>query len=101
MSGEIDDLRGEIERMLNGEEAGDNLFIKLTILKHYDHPLFMDTMYRAFTANSGKVIQSTANPLARINAMAEMIEHFKGREEYEKCGELLKIQQEIEKDEGD
>jgi len=98
MSKEVDDLQREIQGMLNKDTVTDqnDLMIKLSILKHYDLNRFMETMYEAFTSNSEKVIDSRASSESRIKAMAEMIEHFKGKEEYEKCQQLYNIQQKIE-----
>jgi hypothetical protein len=98
MSKEIDELQREIQGMLNKDGIKDqnDLMIKLSILKHYDLNRFMETMYQAFISNSERVIDSRASSESRIKAMIELIEHFKGKEEYEKCQQLYNMQQKIE-----
>lgn len=88
------DIDKEIEDMFNGKD-GNDLLIKLSILKHYDFDKFMDTMFESLMQNSDKVI----NPKLyeqKMKAINKLIQHYEEKEVFEKCSELLELKMDIE-----
>jgi len=86
----------DIDDLLKSDNQKE-LLVKLSILKSYDYDKFMDTMYTVFTEQGDRLVKaSTTDPLEKMEALERMEEHYKDKQEFEKCAKLLELRTKIE-----
>lgn len=86
-----DELKKDIENILNSSGDSNDLLIKLSILKHYDFDKFMDTMYSVMAENPTKLVEASGDTAQKLKAIEAMVNHYESKEVYERCKVLVEI----------
>jgi hypothetical protein len=81
-------------RNSNNGDTEANLFAQMLLISNKD--LFFKTLYNAIVVNTAYVIVSDISDERKTQIINQMIKYYEGREDYEKCANLLKIKKEIE-----
>lgn len=85
----------------NGADMQDNVpnyqstLVDLVKLRYADYDAFMERLYEALRGEYKDAINDATPTDSKRQALATMIEYFQGKEEYEKCAELLRLSNQL------
>ena len=71
------------------------ILLELVHLRSTDYDGFMDKLYEALTGEFRGAIYDGSPVTEKTKAIWTMIDHFKTTEQYEKCGALKKLAEEL------
>jgi hypothetical protein len=74
------------------------IILELISLRMTDQDAFMDRLYDALTGEFRTAIHDTTPVEGKVQAIWTMINHFQKLEAYEKCAELKKLVEQLEKE---
>ena len=85
------------KREENDNQRYRQILFELMHLKEKDYDAFMDKLYTALSGEFRSMVHDTSPIEEKLKALWSMIHHFEGKEEYEKCAELKKMTDELNK----
>ena len=72
-----------------------DILLELIQLRETDYDAFMDRLYEALAGEFRDVVHDKTPVEEKKQAIWTMIEHFSGKEQYEKCADLKRLSEEI------
>jgi len=73
------------------------ILFELMHLKEKDYDAFMEKLYAALSGEFRGMVHDSSPVEEKLKALWSMIHHFESKEEYEKCAELKKMTEELDK----